>query len=75
MSASRTGLQNFKGFRGHAALCQIGDVQFVLLARNAEQLAALYAKFLPEAEPFNANGCQKSIIIQASLLPQPEEKE
>lgn len=70
-----TTIQTFKGFRGVAALCQIGEVQFVLMARNEEQLAALYAQFLPEAGPFNSAAAHKSVLVQASLLPQPKEME
>ncbi len=68
------GLQDFKGFRGVAALCQIGDVSFMVIAKNQAQLEIIYGHVMPQADPINPDACQKCIAIQASLLPQPPEK-
>ena len=73
-------LKTFTGFRGVALLAEVdlpatlteeaGSVQFVIIAHDAEDLAAIYAKLLPEAAPFNPAACQKSVMIQASILPE-----
>ena len=60
---------SFRGFRGRAALCQIGKVEFVVLAKNEKQLAAIYEHIMPEAPPFNPQACKRSILIEADILP------
>jgi hypothetical protein len=63
-------LQTFTGFRGKAALMQIGKIKFLVLAQNTKHLEALHQHILPNsAEPFNPVACQASIIIQSTVLP------
>ncbi len=63
-------LQTFTGFRGKAALMQIGNIKFLVLAKDTAQLEALHKHILPNsAEPFNPVACQASIIIQSTVLP------
>jgi len=61
-------LRTFTGFRGTAALMQIGQIKFLVLAKNAAHLEALHARFGSDG-PFNPEACQASIIIQATVLP------
>lgn len=63
-------LKTFSGFRGVAALAESDGVQFVIIASNADELAELYAKLLPDAGEFNPAACQKAVMVQASLLPE-----
>lgn len=66
-------LKSFSGYRGHAALMQIGDIQFLVLASSKEQLEVLHGHMLPNsAEPFNPQACQASIIISSKTLPEPK---
>lgn len=54
-----------------ADVMEIGGIQFVVMTRNTDDLEKLQALLLPEAqEPFNAEKCQKSILVQASILPE-----
>jgi hypothetical protein len=62
-------LKTFTGFRGVACLAQVGHAQFVIIASTEEQLQDIYEHLLPEAAPFNPAMCQKSVMIQADLLP------
>lgn len=64
-------IEQFTGFRGVAALCQIGDVSFLVLAKNQKQLAAIYQHVMPQAEPMNPDACKKCVCVQANLLPKP----
>ncbi len=73
-------LKSFTGFRGVAMLAEVElpadfthearKVQFVIIATNAVELEALYTKLLPDAPPFDPAMCQKSVMIQASILPE-----
>jgi hypothetical protein len=67
-------LKTFTGFRGVAALAEIkyGDrsIQFVIIARDPGDLQAVYETLLPDAPTFDPAMCQKSVMIQASLLPE-----
>lgn len=68
-------ISSFTGFRGHAALFEIGGVKFVVLAKSRLALQQLHSHLLPEAlDPFNPDACQKSVLIPADVLPQPTEK-
>ena len=63
-------LKTFTGFRGVATVMEIGGVQFIVMASTPLALAQLHAHLLPNAEePFDPAKCQKSILIQSSLLP------
>jgi hypothetical protein len=64
-------LKSFTGFRGVATVMEIGGVEFVVMARTPLALEQLHAHILPEAEPFNPAKCQKSVLIQATILPEP----
>ncbi len=63
-------LKTFTGFRGVAALTETNGLQFVIIARDAAELEAIYAALLPDAPTFDPAMCQKSVMIQASLLPE-----
>jgi hypothetical protein len=63
-------IRKFEGYRGVAALLQIGDIAFLVVAKDETQLAALHAHILPEADPFNPAACQKTVVIPANLLPE-----
>lgn len=63
-------IKTFTGFRGFAALAEVDGIQFVILARTETELEMLYKILLPEAPAFNPGACQKSIMIQAKLLPE-----
>ena len=63
-------LKTFTGFRGVAALAEVDGLQFVIIARDAAELEAIYTKILPDAPTFNPAMCQKSVMIQSSLLPE-----
>ena len=65
-------LKPFTGFRGYAVLCEKDGVQFVIIASNEVDLANLYKQFLPEADPLDPAMCKKSVMIQASILPEPK---
>lgn len=65
-------LKSFTGFRGVAALAELDGLQFVIIAHNAAELEAIYTALLPDAPAFNAAMCQKSVMIQAGLLPDPK---
>lgn len=64
-------LKSFTGFRGVATVMEIGGVEFVVMARTPLALEQLHAHLLPDAvEPFNPAKCQKSVLIQALILPE-----
>lgn len=73
-------LKSFQGFRGVALLAEViipatperdaHPLQFVIIASNVAQLEAIYTKILPEAPAFDPAMCQKSVMIQASILPE-----
>ena len=64
-------LKPFTGFRGYATVMEIGGIRFVVLARTPLALEQLHGHLLPNAqEPFDRAKCQKSILIQSSLLPE-----
>ena len=65
-------LLTFTGFRGVAGMFQVGEIRFVLVAANAEQLETLYNGLLKDAGPFNPDACKKSIVISSSILPEPK---
>lgn len=65
-------LRSFTGYRGVAALAEIGGVKFVIAARNLAELEAVYTELLPKAPPFNPDACQTSIFISSKLLPEPK---
>ena len=63
--------KTFTGFRGVATVMEIGGVPFVVMARTPLALQQLHTHLLPEAtEPFDPAKCQKSILIQSSLIPE-----
>lgn len=62
-------LRSFSGFRGVAALVQIGEIKFVIVAPNADQLQTIYGSI--SSQPFNIDACKKSIVISSSILPEP----
>jgi hypothetical protein len=66
-----TPLKQFTGFRGVAAMAQIGDLQFVILAPNHRQLDILWSSLLPAAGPLDPRGVKKSILIASDLVPAP----
>lgn len=63
-------LKSFRGFRGVAALAEVGKVQFVIIAATPKKLAAVYTALLPNAPAFDPAMCQKSVMIQSSILPE-----
>jgi hypothetical protein len=68
-------LKSFTGYRGQAALMQIGNIKYLVLAQNKKHLEALHAHILPKsAEPFNPFACQASVIISSKTLPEPTTK-
>jgi hypothetical protein len=68
-------LKMFTGFRGVAALMEIGGVKFIVLAKTPLALQQLHQFILPDAsEPFDLEKCQKSILISSSLLSEPKTK-
>lgn len=68
-------LKTFTGFRGRAALFQIGKIKFLVMARNGRELEALHDHIMPAAAgTFNPDACKTSIIIQSSVLPNETDK-
>lgn len=63
-------LKTFTGFRGVACLAEVGGVQFVMIAATPKQLEAVYKSLLPHAPEFDPAMCQKSVMIQSSILPE-----
>ena len=63
-------LKSFKGFRGVAALAEVGNIQFVIIAATPKKLGVVYTALLPNAPAFDPAMCQKSVMIQSSILPQ-----
>jgi len=64
-------LKPFTGFRGVATVMEIGGIEFVVMARTPLALEQLHAHLLPQAEqPFDRAKCQKSILIEAKILPE-----
>ena len=63
-------LKTFTGFKGTAAMVQIGRIKFCILAKNPAQLEALWLSILTEAGPLEPAMCQKAIMIEAKLLPE-----
>lgn len=64
-------LKTFTGFRGVAMLAEVSGVQFVIIASTIEDLEKLHAFILPEdIDGFDPSKCQKSVMIQASILPE-----
>jgi hypothetical protein len=61
-------LKTFTGFRGVAALAEVGGIQFVIIASTPKQLETIYRSLMPACE-FDPARCQKSIMIQAETLP------
>ena len=61
-------LKTFTGFKGLCAFAQIGNVQFVLLAKNRRDLDTLWNHIMTEAGPLDPEGCKKAILIEAPLL-------
>jgi len=63
--------KTFTGFRGVATVMEIGGVKFIVMARSPLALQQLHLHLLPNAtEPFDPAKCQKSILIESSLLPE-----
>ena len=65
-------LKSFTGLRVVAMLAEDDGLQFVIIATNPAQLEAIYTKLLPDAPVFNPAMCQKSVMIQAAILPEPQ---
>lgn len=64
-------LKTFTGFRGYAAVFEIGGVEFVVLAGSQVALAQLHELLLPDSvTPFDPAKCKKSVLIEAKLLPE-----
>jgi len=63
-------LKSFTGFRGVACLAEVGGVQFVIIAATPKKLEAVYKTLLPNAPEFDPAMCQKSVMIQSSVLPE-----
>jgi hypothetical protein len=63
-------LKTFVGFKGTAALVQIGDIRFWILAETPRQLETLWLGILSEAGPFDAARCKRAILIEATTLPE-----
>lgn len=61
-------LKTFTGFKGLCAFAAIGNVQFVLLAKNKRDLEQLWNHIMTEAGPLDPEGCKKAILIEAPLL-------
>lgn len=62
-------LKTFTGFKGTAALVQIGKIRFWILASNPRQLEILWTGILTEAGPFDPALCKNAILIEANSLP------
>lgn len=67
-------LKTFVGFKGTAAMVEIGKIKFVILARNTHQLEILWASILSEAGPLDPSKCKPSIMVEARLLPDQKPK-
>ena len=61
-------LKTFTGFKGKMAAAQIGDIQFVLLAKNSRQLEILWRHIMTEVE-LDPAGIKSAILIEAATLP------
>jgi hypothetical protein len=62
-------LKTFVGYKGKMAAAEIGEVQFILLAKNEKQLSILWAHILKEV-PLDPNGIKSAILIESNLLPE-----
>ncbi len=69
-----TMLRQFTGYRGVAALVQIGEIKFLIVAKNAAELEEIYQAVLPEAGAFNPEACAPSVVISSKILPDPSTK-
>lgn len=61
-------IKKFTGFKGVAAILQIGDIQFIVVAATQRKLEQLHYAIVPNAGPFNPEACQKSVVVHADLL-------
>lgn len=61
-------LKKFTGFKGLCAFAEVGNVQFVLLAKNRRELEILWNLFMSGAGPLDPAGCKKAILVEAPLL-------
>jgi hypothetical protein len=61
-------LKTFVGFKGKMAAAQIGDVAFVILAKNERQLEIIWASLLANI-PLDPAGIKSAILIESNLLP------
>jgi hypothetical protein len=62
-------LRTFVGYRGKMAAAQIGRIQFVILAKNATQLRALWKGIMTQVE-LDPAGIKNAVLIEASVLPE-----
>lgn len=62
-------LKSFVGFKGISAFVQIGEIKFMIIAKNARQLETLWHGILIKAGPFDPTKCKKAILIEAKNLP------
>jgi hypothetical protein len=60
-------LKTFTGFKGVCAFAEIDNVQFVILANNERQLAALWLHIMKF--PIDLDACKKAILVESKLLP------
>ena len=52
------------------AAAQLGKIEFVILAKNERQLAALWNHIMANANlPLDTEGIKSCILIEASVLP------
>jgi hypothetical protein len=62
-------LKTFTGYKGKMAAGQAGEIQFVLLAANAQHLQILWASLMSDADPLIPAGIKPGILIEAATLP------
>ena len=65
-------LKTFVGFKGVCAFAQIDKVQFILVAKNEREMAALWLHIMKI--PLDPNGLKKAILIESKLLPDKKTK-
>jgi hypothetical protein len=52
---------------------QIGDITFMIVARNDVNLATFHDAILKQASaPFNPDACKPVIVISSHILPEPK---
>jgi len=66
-------IKTFTGYKGKMAAAQIGEMPFVILAKNDQHLAAIWQLIMQDTA-LDPSGIKRAILIESSTLLTPAAK-